>query len=86
MLNTTLCASVGLFAGLVLTLLMPSAGAKGAVVDAILGVAGAVAMAWFVSPISESASDPDSLNIAAIIAAAVGAAVVVALSKLVRGR
>src|SRR5664279_1441364 len=73
MQNTTLCASIGCFIGLVLTLWSGSRGIKRAALDGILGASGGLLMAWFVSPISESANDPDSLNVAAIVAASVGA-------------
>jgi len=40
-------------------------------------------MAWFISPISENAHDPDSLNVAAVIGATFGAVVLVAVAKVV---
>lgn len=86
MLNTTLSASIGCFTGLLLALLTRSDGIWGAILDAILGIAGGLVMAWFISPISESAHDPDGLNIAAMIGAWLGALVFVSLAKAVRGK
>jgi len=86
MLTTTLCASIGFFTGLVFTLLTRSGGIKGAILDALLGTAGGLLMAWFISPISESARDPDSLNVAAVVGAVMGACVLVSVAKAVRGK
>ncbi len=86
MLNATLCASIGCFVGLFVTLLWRSGGIKRAVLDAVLGACGGLLMAWFIAPISESANDPDSLNIAAIVAASLGALVLVAVVKAVHGK
>jgi len=55
-------------------------------VDALLGSSGALLMAWFIAPISESANDQDSLNTAAILAAFLGALVLVVLGKAIRGK
>ena len=82
----TLAASIGCFTGLVYTLLTRSGGIPGALFDALLGTAGGLGMAWFTSPISDNARDPDSLNIAAVVAAVVGAIVLVAVAKAVRGK
>ena len=83
MLNITLSASIGCFTGLVFALVTRSGGIKGAVLDALLGTAGGLLMAWFISPISENAHDPDSLNVAAVIGATFGAVVLVAVAKVV---
>jgi uncharacterized membrane protein YeaQ/YmgE (transglycosylase-associated protein family) len=82
-LNATLCASIGCFTGLVLTLMMRPTGVWGAAVDALLGAVGGLLAAWFIAPISENANNPDALNIAAIVAAIGGSFVLVAVSKLV---
>jgi len=84
--SATLCASIGCFTGLLLTLLMRSAGIRAVILDASLGAAGALLAAWFIAPISESPSTSDSVNIAAIVAAMLGGFVLVAISKVVRGR
>ena len=84
MLTTVLCASIGCFTGLVFTLLTRSGGIKGAIFDALVGTAGGLLMAWFISPISENAPDPDSLNIAAVVGAVIGAFVLVAVAKAIR--
>jgi uncharacterized membrane protein YeaQ/YmgE (transglycosylase-associated protein family) len=84
-LNTTLSSSLGCFTGLAFALLTRSAG-WGAALDAALGTVGGLLMAWFIAPISEVAHDPDSLNIAAMIGAPLGAIALVALSKLLRGK
>lgn len=51
MLNILLSASIGCFTGLVFTLVTRAGGIKGAILDALLGTAGAFSMAWFLSPI-----------------------------------
>jgi len=86
MLTTTLAASIGCFTGLVFSTLTRTGGVKGAILDTLLGVAGGLLMAWFISPISESGQDPDSLNIAAVVGAAIGAFIFVAAAKIVRGK
>ena len=86
MLTTTLCASIGCFTGLVITLLTRSGGVKGAILDALLGTVGGLLMAWLLSPMSESAHDPDSLNVAAVVGAVFGGIVFVAVAKALRGR
>lgn len=86
MLTTVLCASIGCFTGLVFTLLTRSGGIKGAILDGLVGTAGGLLMAWFISPISENAPDPDSLNIAAVVGAVIGAFVLVAVAKAIRGK
>jgi uncharacterized membrane protein YeaQ/YmgE (transglycosylase-associated protein family) len=43
-------------------------------------------MAWFISPISENAHDPHSLNIAAVVGAVIGAFVFIAVARAVRGK
>jgi uncharacterized membrane protein YeaQ/YmgE (transglycosylase-associated protein family) len=77
---------MGCFTGLLFSLLIRSEGIRSVIIDAILGTAGGVTMAWFVAPISDSARDPDSLNIAVVIGAVVGAFVFVALAKALRGK
>ncbi len=86
MLNVTLAASVGCFTGLVFTILARSGGMKRASLDAVLGAVGGLSMAWFITPISENAHDPDSLNVAALVGALMGAFILVAVVNAARGK
>ena len=84
--NLVLCASIGCFTGLVVTLLMRSTGYRRSDLDALLGLAADLLTAWFIAPISEVATGSDNLNIAAIVAAVLGGVVLVALAKIVSRR
>ena len=59
---------------------------SGAILDASVGAAGGIFIAWFLSPLSESPQDPDSWNIVVMIGAILGAVVLVAVSKGLRGK
>ena len=86
MLNVTLASSIGCFTGLVFALTARSQQIRAVSADAVLGAAGGLLMAWFLSPISESPRDVDSFSVVQMLAAVFGAVVVVALSKVLRGK
>jgi uncharacterized membrane protein YeaQ/YmgE (transglycosylase-associated protein family) len=84
--NHLLAASIGCFTGIVVALALRAKALFKVAVDAVLGGLGGIAMAWFIAPIAENATDQDRLNIAAIIAAPIGALVLLAIFKALRGK
>jgi uncharacterized membrane protein YeaQ/YmgE (transglycosylase-associated protein family) len=86
MLTYVLASSIGCFTGIAVALALRAEALFGVALDAVLGILGGVAMAWFIAPIAENATDQDRLNIAAIIASPIGALVLLAIVKALRGK
>jgi uncharacterized membrane protein YeaQ/YmgE (transglycosylase-associated protein family) len=86
MLTYVIAASIGCFTGIAVALALRAEALFQVVLDAVLGSLGGITMASFIAPIAENATDLDRLNIAAIIAAPIGALVLLAIVKAVRGK
>lgn len=75
-------AAIGCLIGVLLTVLSRPRSRKAFALDIGLSMSGAVAGAWFLSPMSESMTG--RLNVAALTGAVFGAVVAVAMAKACR--
>lgn len=87
MLNIAVWLAVGAVIGFVAGLLMRGDDDQGVFVNVIVGVAGALVAGWFVAPwIGVRMLQPRVFNFGALAVALIGAALLLALMSLVRGR
>ncbi len=82
-MNLALWIAIGAFVGLLVGLLTRGPRWKSALLDATVGVFGAVPCGWFLLPIS-GRTDPNGVHISGLVGALFGSAAVVALSEMLR--
>lgn len=77
---------VGAVAGALAKMVMPGDKMEpvGCLMTTLLGVAGAILMGWFVVPLL--GIDPNGTLIARIIGATIGAAILIAIGRMLQGR
>jgi uncharacterized membrane protein YeaQ/YmgE (transglycosylase-associated protein family) len=82
-MNLALWVAIGAFVGLLVSLAVRGPRLRSALLDALVGVAGAVPCGWFLLPISGS-TDPASVHVSGLVGAFFGSAALVALIEIVR--
>jgi uncharacterized membrane protein YeaQ/YmgE (transglycosylase-associated protein family) len=81
--NLSIWIAIGAIIGGLVGLLSRGLQWRSTLVDAAVGVAGAVSLGWFLLPMSASA-DPNNVSVSGLVGAFVGAAALVALSEIIR--
>jgi uncharacterized membrane protein YeaQ/YmgE (transglycosylase-associated protein family) len=80
-MNLALWVGIGAFVGLIVGL--ATRGWTSMLLDALIGIAGAIPLGWFLMPMS-SGTDPASIQLAGLVGAFVGASALVAFAEIVR--
>ena len=75
--------AIGVLAGLLRSAITKGATWKTAVLDASLGVVGAVPWAWFLLPLSGT-TDPRSVHVSGLVGALLGAVALLAVGEIFR--
>jgi uncharacterized membrane protein YeaQ/YmgE (transglycosylase-associated protein family) len=80
-MNLVLWVGIGAFVGLLVAL--ATRGWASTLVDALIGIAGAVPLGWFLLPMG-SGTDPAGIELSGLLGAFVGATALVALAEIIR--
>jgi uncharacterized membrane protein YeaQ/YmgE (transglycosylase-associated protein family) len=81
--NLALWVCTGALTGLLVGVVIGRAWWKRILLDAVIGIAGAIPLAWFLLPMSGS-TDANRVYISGLVGAVVGAAALVATSEIIR--